>query len=149
MEVFHKAPKPMQFTGAWKQLPPHLSHCKCIDVSGCRSNAIFEYEYGLPVFSPLDHVERILDDNGCIIKDLENFAFVWVHCPDVDLSDRDQAKAAFPWTGSRWYALGAVKYMLQTGTITVDNLVYGIQASRTLNPKLLRRPLIPSTMSWI
>jgi len=28
--------------------------------------------------------------------------------------------------------------MLQTGAITVDNLVYGIQPSRTLNPKILK-----------
>ena len=138
VEVFHKSPKPMQFTGSWRPLPKSCDVCKCLDVAGCRSNAILEYEYGLPIFSPLDHVERIMDDDGCMIKDLKSFAMIWVHCPDVDLDNRKQAKAAFPWTGSRWYALGAVIYMLQTGAITADNLVYGIQASRTFNPKILK-----------
>ena len=62
---------------------------------------------------------------------------LWLNCPDVDLSDNEQAKAAFPWTGARWYVLGAVLYMLKTGCVTADNLVYGIRPSRKLNPKLL------------
>ena len=137
VEVFHKSPKPMQFSGAWREFPSHVELCKCVDVAGCRSNAIFEYEHGIPIFSPLDRVERIFDEEGFMVRDLKDYAVIWVNCPDVDLSNRKQAAAAFPWTGARWYVLGSVIYMLQTGAITTDNLVYGIQPSRLLNPKLL------------
>ena len=142
VEVFHESAKPMQFTGAWNQLSKDADYCNCLDVVGCRSNAIFEYEHGLPIFSPLDQVERIMDEEGFMVRELKDYAVIYVNCPDVDLEDKAQAEAAFPWTGSRWYVLGAVLYMLQTGCITTDNLLYGIRPARRLNPSILKETFV-------
>jgi hypothetical protein len=137
-ETFHKAPKPMERSGKWRSIPGDYHVVKCLDVAGCRSNAIFEYPVGLPTFSPLDDWERFHDDEGLPIGPLDNYDYFYVSCPDVDLTDKDQADFYFPWSGDRNYCLGAVIYMLQRGVVTLDNLVYCIKASRRLSPSVLK-----------
>jgi len=96
-----------------------------------------ESTVGLPTFSPLDDYERVMDEDDVMIHPLDYFDYYYVHVPDVDLTNPDEADAAFPWSGSRNYCLDAVKYMLEVGAITKDNLVYGLRASRRLPTETL------------
>ena len=132
-EVFHNAPKPREVSGSWTPLPEQAEKVRCLDAVGCRVNALVKYPRGLPIMSPLDHVELCTNDYADIVA----FDYVYVDCPDVRLEDIKQARAAFPWTGSRWYCVGAVIYMLHVGAVTVDDCLYGIKAARHLEPKAL------------
>ena len=40
-QYFHKVPKPLPRSGSWTQTGP--GPIACLDVRGCRSNALFEY----------------------------------------------------------------------------------------------------------
>ena len=133
-KMFHKAPKPMERSGSWNIPASQLAftEVRCLDVVGCRVRALLENSVGMPTFSPLDEYERVMDEDDVMIHPLDYFDYYYVHVPDVDLTDPEQADAAFPWTGSRNYCLDAVKYMLTVGAISKDNLVYGIKASRRL-----------------
>ena len=137
-ETFHKAPKPMERSGKWRSIPGDYHVVKCLDVAGCRSNAIFEYPVGLPTLSPLDDWEPFHDEEGLPKGNLDDYDFFYVSCPEADLTDPEQADFYFPWSGNRNYCLGAVIYMLQRGVITLDNLVYGVKASRRLPPAVLK-----------
>ena len=133
LEVFHNSPKPREVSGSWTPLPEQAQDVRCLDAVDCRVNALVKYPRGLPIMSPLDHVEFCTNDYADIVA----FAYVYVDCPDVRLEDLRQARAAFPGIGSRWYCVGAVIYMLHVGAITVDDCLYGIKASRHMEPKAL------------
>ena len=96
-----------------------------------------EYRWGLPTFSPLDDWEEFLDEDGVPVRPLDSYAFFYVNVPDVDLSDPETADLYFPYSGARSYCLGAVDYMLRCGIVTTDNIVYGVRASRLLEPEKL------------
>jgi hypothetical protein len=68
------------------------------------------------------------------VRPLDDYDYLYVDIPEVNLEDPEEAAAFFPWTGRRAYCLGAVVYMLQQGLICNDNIVYGIRASRRLEP---------------
>ena len=127
---------PLLATEGWASYG-EATRARCMDATSCRVNALLEYPLGLPTFSPLDEIERVLDEEGFFTCPLDDWDYIYVDCPEVDLNDPVAARAAFPWSGSRFYAYAAVKYMLQIHAITCDNLVYGIKASRRLDPKIL------------
>ena len=60
-----------------------------------------------------------------------------MNVPDIDVTDPQTAELYFPYSGARAYCLGAVDYMLRCGVITTDNIVYGVRASRLLEPAKL------------
>jgi hypothetical protein len=136
-ETYCQMPKPMELSGRWASpnwADPKFEQVKCLDVKGCRSNALLD---GLPTFSPLDDWEEYLDEDGCPRRPLDSYDFLYVSIPDVDLCDKDVAEAHFPYTGARSYCLGAVLYLVKQGIVENDHIVYGIRASRHLEPAKL------------
>jgi hypothetical protein len=69
---------------------------------------------------------------------LTDYDFFYVTIPEANLEDPEVAKFYFPWSGNLNYCLGAVIYMLNTGVITLDNIVYGLKASRRMSPDTLK-----------
>ena len=137
-ETFCKMPKPMELSGRWAN-PKWGDNAKYVrvtimDVVSCRTNALLEYQWGLPTFSPLDDWEAFHDEDGAPARPLDDYAFLYVNVPDVDLGEQQTADQYFPYTGARSYCVGAVDYMLRGGIITTDNVVYGVRASRLLEP---------------
>jgi hypothetical protein len=47
-ETFCQMPKPMVLSGRWATLFPKEEEVRCLDVKGCRTNALVEYQWGLP-----------------------------------------------------------------------------------------------------
>jgi hypothetical protein len=140
-ETFCKMPKPMELSGRWAN-PKWGDDAKYVrvtimDVVSCRTNALLEYQWGLPTFSPLDDWEEYLDEDGVPARPLDSYDFLYVSVPDVDLSSQETANAFFPYTGARAYCVGAVDYLLRNDIICNDNIVYGVRASRHLEPAKL------------
>ena len=136
-ETFCKMPKPLALSGRWGALKQGQESVRCVDVRGCRTNALLEYQWDLPTFSPLDDWEEYLDEEGVPRRPLDQYDFFYVDIPDVDLCDPSTADFYFPYTGARAYCLGSVDYMLRKGIICNDNIVYAVRASRHLSPARL------------
>jgi hypothetical protein len=84
-ETYCKMPKPMELSGRWadpRWVDPKYEQVKCLDVKGCRSNALLEYQYGLPTFSPLDDWEEYLAEDGCPNRPLDSYDFLYVNIPE-------------------------------------------------------------------
>ena len=128
----------MELSGKWQSVPKDIHKVKCLDVVGCRSNAIFEYPVGLPTLSPLDGWELFHDEDELPLGPLDNYDFFYVKIPEADLSDPYDAEFYFPWTGDRSYCLGTVIYMLNRGVIITDIIIYCLKASRRLPPSVLK-----------
>ncbi len=80
-----------------------------LDARGSRPNAIWEYPYRLPIFSPLDQPERCLDDSGNWRRNLTDWDYIWVAASEedlgLDLLDPDDADWCMPYDGKHLYPL--------------------------------------------
>ena len=83
-EIFRTTPRPKQLCWGDGKVNAHMQRVDdfaspdlfCMDVVGCRSNALLSREY-LPVGSPLDHLEPVFE-NGEYKHPLEKFTWLWV-----------------------------------------------------------------------
>ena len=103
-DLFEKEGKPRQQvfgSGATSGKPVYE-----IDARGSRSNGIWEYGYGIPIFSPVDDPERCLDDNGLWRHEPTYWHDIWVSCSDYDLEDAEEADECMPYDGEHLYPIG-------------------------------------------
>ena len=57
-----------------------------LDARGSRPNAVWEYPYRLPIFSPIDEPERGLDNDGFFwVRNTEEWDYIWVAASGEDL----------------------------------------------------------------
>jgi ribosomal protein L37AE/L43A len=142
VKSFHETPKQKMAFGCWKPPPAKTTMVKTVDVISCRVNALVKYPRGLPIFSPLDEIETILDEDCRERRRLDEYDYVWVEREiyvndDLEGDSVAAMEEAIPYTGKMWYCIEAVLYMLRTGAITRDNLVYGLKATRHVDPAVL------------
>ncbi len=102
MEAFQTLPKPRQLYYGDPQTKAAAMACNdsqslgCLDVCGCRSNALLSREW-LPVGTPLDAFRPVYAENGDYdLGDISEYAWLWV---DVAEGEHDLYDGAhlYPW----------------------------------------------------
>ena len=124
-ESFHNAPKPRQLSTAFGDDDGECVEVKDplkyyhfgFDVVGCRSNALLESKYDLPVYCPLDEPEAL--PTG--------------YKPGFDFYRVNDCVSQGLWSGDRWYWCETVECMLELGVVLPSHVVLGFKASQHIS----------------
>ena len=103
---------------------------QCMDVRGCRRNAIFNTER-LPIFGPADQERPFLYDPAICPHPVMNADFYWVKRGDED--------DGHVYQGPNLYCLDAVKEMIRLHLIRYEDIEYTLTASRHVSGQHFRR----------
>ena len=129
-EIWEQTPKPRQLCwgdgGRGKKV-------YCVDVKNCRPNMLYSTKR-LPIQGPMDEPEPFCVDR------FEEYDYLHVdRYPLRPYRAGDDLTDVVPYQGRQRYHVDVVKYMLDKGVITFDDIVYGVKASRFLAPEVLRK----------
>ena len=109
--------------------------CWGVDVVRCRKNALANATFPLPVFSPLDSVER----EG----HLADLTYVDLHC-----DDRQALLRKLPYLGRGWYSKPAAAYLLETNQATWSDFKRSLDATAHVEPRCLAQVLQTMEDAW-
>ena len=95
-----------------------------LDARGSRPNAVWEYPYRLPIFSPIDEPERCLTGDGHWVRNPSEWDYVWVAASGkdlgLDLEDPEDADYCMPYDGEHLYPIHVVVTLLKENVITLS-----------------------------
>ena len=145
-ELFYNTPKPQQL--CWGIGPGELTHILSLDINGCRRNALHTDDAPALAFT-----DELVTYDKCV----ENYHFFWVD-NGVELTDepcacdRDCAQCrgtglnaarmqVAPYDGAHLYPRVAVKYLLERGIITHDDIKWAVKGSLSVPQRELRNTL--------
>jgi len=133
-DAYVKSPKP-------KQLVFNIHEAEgesyIIDVVRCRRNALFFSAFPIPIFSIFDRIEKAnnqLFDLNFIDKDV-----CWTAASVMRM---------IPYTGKAWYHRNVAEYLLHTGRIKWEHILYGINASAHYPPNIFQNALQKMDAAW-
>ena len=115
-------PRPRQLrygdpiTKAWAMKSDDFVEVRCLDVIGCRKNALLERPY-LPVGSPFDWMRPVFRADARYDKPLTEFAWIWV-----------ETEGEHPlYDGPHLYPLETVQLLMEEGFLQAncDTLPFG------------------------
>ena len=101
---------------------PKTSMSTEIDVRKCRRSALEYNEHPIPIFNPLDEIQKCDGQLG-------DYNFV---CKDVTSWIAARFARELPYTGPRWYWKQATQYMLVNNIITLENITHTLTATSHL-----------------
>ena len=135
-ELFQISGKPKQQSGGMKCSGDDIYR---LDARGSRPNALWEYPYRLPIFSPIDEPERCVDEDGIWTRPPQEWDYIWVAASGQDLGynldDPHDADFCMPYDGEHLYPIHVVMTLLKANVITKDHCRWGLRATRGVDPK--------------
>ena len=97
-----------------------------LDARSSRPNGIFESQYPIPIFSPLDDPVPCQDGNGKWAQDPSKFAEIWIDCAHkYDLTDPEVADDCMPYDGPHLYPVGVAMELLKNKIIEQSDCIWG------------------------
>ena len=79
------------------------------------------------------------NDEGCLLRPLDDWDFLWVDCGDLyDLAADEEVHRARPYFGATVYPTEQVLFMLRTGVATLDHVAYGLRTSKRVPMEKVR-----------
>ena len=136
VELYVHSPRP----------PPLVCHlhacredreCHGLDVVRCRKNALANAAFPLPVFCPLDSVERAEEGR------LADLTYVRLR-----RDGRCGALSRLPYLGPGWYSKPAAAYMLERGIAAWQDFEWSTDATAHVEPRCLAEALRAMEDAW-
>ena len=129
--------KPKQQSGRSEEEPKGPVYK--IDAGGSRPESIFNYPYPLPIFSPMDEPEKCHNDSGHFVRSFTEYDYIWVDATgDIDIDNADDLDHCMPYDGAHLYPAYVVIQFLREHIISPDHCIWGVIASRGVEPNVLR-----------
>jgi hypothetical protein len=111
-----------------------------VDVRRCRRNALLHCAHPIPLFSVFDGVKPRTEFR------LADMNWIDAGCPKV--RGPGVLLDLLPYSGPRWYPHVAASYLLHTGRVTWDHVLFQLDATAHLPPDALKEPLLALERAW-